>query len=266
MKELDYVKIYRANILNCTLEELIDFSDEAILQRVLVKGTGVNLNQLYLVKKNEEFARAIENCKVLVPDGTPIMWIAKWMNKPLKQKIPGPEYTLELFRLAASKGYKVFILGGKPGSAEQAIKNLVKEVGSFEVAGLYCPPFGFENDTKEVSHIVEMLRQSKADILIMALGAPKQELFVEKYQDDFRIPIVFGSGIAVDYYAGRVKKAPEKINKVGLEWLYRLMQEPRRLFSRYIIHDLPLLLELWFWAHRKHEKNNKGNTKNGVHA
>lgn len=256
MKELRTVRIKGINVLNCSMKELIDYSDEAISTRTFTKGTGINLNQLYLAKNNHEFAKSLHNCKVLVPDGTPIMWVSKWMGKPLKEKIPGPEYTLELFRLAARKGYKVFILGGKPGSAELAVENLKKEVGEFCVAGTYCPPFGFEKDRNETEKIVEVLKESKADILIMALGAPKQENFAEKYQDIFKIPIIFGSGIAVDYYAGRVKKAPMLINKVGMEWLYRLIQEPKRLFSRYVIHDLPLLVDLWIWAHRTSSKSN----------
>lgn len=255
MKQLDYVQILQVRVLNCTMEELMEFTNEGIVNRQLLRGTGINLNQLYLLKHNPEFTEAVVNSCLLVPDGTPVMWIAKWLGTPLRAKIPGPEYTLELFRLAAEKGYRVFILGGKPGSAELAIENIRLKYENLKIAGYYCPPFGFEKDEGETNKIVDMLKNSEADILIMALGAPKQEIFAERYYQEINIPIIFGSGIAIDYFAGRVKKAPGPINKLGLEWLYRLFQEPKRLFERYIVHDLPLLLELRKWAKKEKKRN-----------
>ncbi len=251
------VKILNANVLDSNLEEMIAIAEDSITRRYQRFGTGINLNQLYLLRNNKEFAQAIDHAVLLPPDGTPLMWISKWMGEPIKEKVVGPDYSEALCKLAAQKHYKVFILGGKEGSAEIAIANLRKKYGYFD-ADYYCPPFGFEKDEAETRKIVSLLKNSNADILLMALSAPKQEIFVEKYRREFGIPVIFGAGIAVDYFAGRIKQAPGWVNAGGMEWLYRMVQEPKRLFERYIIHDLPVLIHMHRWA-RQYKKNRKRN-------
>ncbi len=253
--QLKTVKVLSANVLDSTLEEMVMIADDSITHHYQRFGTGINLNQLYLMRTNKEFADAISQAVLLPPDGTPLMWISRWMGEPLKGKVVGPDYSEALCELAAKKNYKVFILGGKVGSAQIAIDNLRKKYGFFE-ADYYCPPFGFEKDPAEVRKIVSLLKNSKADILLMALSAPKQEIFVEKYRREFGIPVIFGAGIAVDYFAGRIKQAPIWVNSSGMEWLYRMVQEPKRLFKRYIIHDLPVLFHMYFWA-KDYKKNRK---------
>lgn len=247
---MNSVRILNARVLNGTMGEMIDMADEAIKTRKQIFGTGINLNQLYLMRKNPEFAYAIDRAVLCPPDGTPVMWIAEWMGRPLKQKVVGPDVTLALCELAAKNHYKVFILGGKIGSAEKALENIRERYGYFE-AEYYCPPFGFEKDEAEVRKIVKLLADSQSDILLMALSAPKQEIFVEKYRREFSIPVIFGAGIAIDYYAGRIRQAPQWVNRIGMEWLYRLVQEPGRLFERYIVHDIPTLLFMIGWARRR---------------
>ena len=244
---MESVKILNANILSGSLEEIIEISDEAIQSRDQIFGTGINLNQLYLMQHNKDFANAIDHAVLCPPDGTPIIWISNWMGTPLKQKVVGPDVTLALCELAANKHYKVFVLGGKEGSAEKALENIKNRYGDFETE-CYCPPFGFEKDEFETERIVKLLKDSNSDILLMALSAPKQEIFVEKYRRDFAIPVIFGAGIAIDYFAGRIKQAPNWINRIGMEWAYRMLQEPKRLFERYIIHDLPTLVSMRKWA------------------
>lgn len=244
---MDSIKILNVRVLNGSLEEMMELSDEAIRNRKQIFGTGINLNQLYLIQNNPDFAHAIDNAVLCPPDGTPVMWISNWMGKPLKQKVVGPSITLALCELAAKKQYKVFVLGGKEGSAEKALEKVKKMYGNFK-SEYYCPPFGFERDKSETAKIVKMLADSKADILLMALSAPKQEIFVERYRREFDIPVIFGAGIAIDYFAGRIKQAPEWVNKTGMEWCFRMVQEPKRLFERYIIHDLPTLIFMRKWA------------------
>ena len=259
---MDSIKILNANVLNGSLEEIIRMSDAAIQSGNQIFGTGINLNQLYLMQHNADFANAIDHAVLCPPDGTSIMWIAGWMGTPLKQKVVGPSVTLALCELAAQKHYKVFILGGKEGSAEKALENIRKKYGEFEAA-YYCPPFGFEKDEAETSKIVRLLTESHSDILLMALSAPKQEIFVEKYRGEFGIPVTFGAGIAIDYFAGRIKQAPKWINKIGMEWLYRMFQEPKRLFERYIVHDMPTLISMRKWA-KQYRKTAAANSKTGA--
>lgn len=111
----------------------------------------------------------------------------------------------------------------------------------------YCPLFDLEKDDMETAEIVKLLKESRSDLLLMNLSAPKQKIFVEKYRRKFEIPVIFGAGIAIDYFAGRIKLALIWINNIGMKWLYRMIQEPKRLFKRYITHDLPILISMLKW-------------------
>ncbi|MDU0403270.1 N-acetylglucosaminyldiphosphoundecaprenol N-acetyl-beta-D-mannosaminyltransferase [Lactococcus lactis] len=140
--------------------------------------------------------------------------------------------------MAGKKGYKMFFLGAAEGVAARAATNLKKRYSNLEVAGVYSPPFGFEENEEEVEKILQMIIKSNVDILIVGLGAPKQEKFIFKYHDRLNVPISLGLGASLDFEAGNIKRAPKWMQKSGLEWLFRITQDPRRMFKRYIIDDI----------------------------
>lgn len=195
----------------------------------------INMNQLVLYHENETFRRITDSAGLLTVDGQPIMWIAKLLGTPIKQKLTGPYFMQEVCRMAGERGYKVFLLGGAPGSGEAAARKLKTMSPQLQVCGIYSPPFGFEKDEAELAKINDMLKSSGADLLFVGLGSPKQDIFIGENKDIYQIPLSFSIGIAIDYFAGRVKKAPDWMNRIGLEWFYRFCQEPKRLFKRYFI-------------------------------
>ena len=173
------------------------------------------------------------------------MWISRWYGRPIKEKICGSDLVPDLCKVAAKKGYSVFLLGAADGVAAKAAENLKRKYPGLKVVGTYSPPFGFEKDKTEVEHINKMLFDSKADMLFVGMGVPKQDIFIYENMHKYQIPMSFSIGAAIDFEAGVQKRAPKWINKIGMEWLYRLFSNPKRMFKRYIIDDMKIFKLAW---------------------
>lgn len=143
------------------------------------------------------------------------------------------------------KGYSVFLLGAAEGVAVKAAENLKRKYPGLNIAGTYSPPFGFEKDQYEIDKINKILLDSKADLLFVGMGVPKQDIFIYENMYKYQIPMSFSIGATIDFEAGVQKRAPKWINKIGMEWLYRLCSEPKRMFKRYIIDDLQIVRLVW---------------------
>ena len=148
----------------------------------------------------------------------------------------------ELCCIAAQKGYKVFLLGAANGVAARAAENLKRKYPGLKVVGTYSPPYGFEKSQQEIDKINDILLNSRADLLFVGMGVPKQDIFIYENMNKYKIPMSFSIGAAIDFEAGVQKRAPKWINRLGLEWLYRLCSDPKRMFKRYIINDMKFLI------------------------
>jgi len=148
---------------------------------------------------------------------------------------------------AADSDRSVYFLGGNPGSAEAAVEVLLKKFPNLKVAGIACPEFGFENDVQGMMAMRKRLTDSQADIVYIALGVPKQERLIAEMREHGILPKAWwvGIGISFSYVAGQVKRAPKFVRVIGMEWAYRMAQEPSRLVKRYLIHDLPFAARLF---------------------
>jgi N-acetylglucosaminyldiphosphoundecaprenol N-acetyl-beta-D-mannosaminyltransferase len=148
------------------------------------------------------------------------------------------DFVWDVFDLAIEKEYKVFLFGGKEDVLEKATKNIKMKLPELQIADSYSPPFGFENNPKQLAAANERIKNSGANILIVFLGCPRQEMFIYNNKDSYQIPISITMGGCVDFMAGGVKRAPLWMQKTGLEWFFRFLQEPRRMFRRYFIDDM----------------------------
>ncbi|MDO5041779.1 MAG: WecB/TagA/CpsF family glycosyltransferase, partial [Peptoniphilus sp.] len=193
------------------------------------------------IERDTYFKKICDSCELLLVDGHPLLWIAKFYKRPFKQKICGSDLVPVLCELAAQKGYSVFFLGAAEGVAEIAANNMCRQYSGLKVAGTYSPPFGFENDESEIKHIITVLKESNADMLFVGMGVPKQDIFVYENMDKYKIPVSFSIGGTIDFIAGKQKRAPGWIRKIGFEWLYRLVKDPKRMFKRYIIDDIKII-------------------------
>ena len=232
------VNILGINIDNVTIEEAVNKIENFIERKRIAYILTPNVDRLMISYKNQQLKEIYKNANLLIADGMPILWAAKFFKMPLKERVTGADLFPKLCEHSANKGYKLFLLGGQPGVVEKATKNLILNYPEIQIVGNYSPPFGFEKDEVEKSKIIETIKKAKPDILLIGLGAPKEESFICKYRKELKIPVTIGVGISFDYIAGTKKRAPKLMQRAGLEWLWRLIHEPRRLWKRYLIRDM----------------------------
>ena len=230
---------------NVTEEEAIRHIEECIKDRKIGFVVTPNVDQIVMMEKNLYFREICDNAELSVVDGHPLLWIAKWYKRPIKEKICGSDLMPHLCRIAAEKGYKIFLLGAAEGIAAKAADILKEQNPGLIIAGTYSPPFGFEKDQAELDKINRILKESEADMLFVGMGAPKQSVFIYENMDIYQIPMSFCVGATIDFIAGEQTRAPRWMTDHGLEWLYRLFKEPKRMFKRYIVNDTKIIGLAW---------------------
>lgn len=204
-----------------------------------------NVQHVCLCHRNDAFRDTYRAARLALPDGVPIMWAARLFGHPLPQKLSGSDMVPRISAYAAERGHSVYFLGGAPGSAERTAEILCARHPALRVAGIDCPDFGFELHRESNRAVIERVRAAAPDICFIALGSPKQELWMHKHFEELGVPVCFGVGAAFDMMSGRIRRAPHWVQNVGLEWLWRLVQEPRRLWRRYLVEDLVFFKLLW---------------------
>jgi N-acetylglucosaminyldiphosphoundecaprenol N-acetyl-beta-D-mannosaminyltransferase len=242
---LNRVPFMNTYIDNITLDEAIERIEICIKERHIGQIITPNVDQIVRLEWDEYFCKICKNSELLLVDGHPLIWIAKLYGQPFKEKICGSDLVPKLCELAVLKGYSIFLLGAAPGVAKKAAENLRMKWENLKIAGTYSPPIGFETDSAELSKMNEMLRNSNADMLFVGMGVPKQDIFIFENMNKYQIPMSFSIGGTIDFLAGFQKRAPVWMNKLGFEWLYRFLCNPKRMFKRYFINDLKIIKMFW---------------------
>ena len=232
------IKFMNTEIDNLTMDEALMKIDRLILESKNAYVVTPNVDHIVQLERGGELCEVYKNADLILADGKPLIWISKWYGTPIKEKISGSDLFPLLCQLAAQKGYKMFFLGAAEGIAAKAAQNLMSKYDGLSVVGTYSPPFGFENDEDELFKIEKMIKNAKPHILIVGLGCPKQELFILHNKDRLGVPISLGLGASLDFEAGNIKRAPKWMSNHGLEWLFRITQDPKRLVKRYLVDDL----------------------------
>ncbi|MGV9025961.1 WecB/TagA/CpsF family glycosyltransferase [Lactococcus lactis] len=235
------MKFMNTEVDSLNMPEVLDRIDKLIQIKKNSYVVTPNVDHIVQLEKDSELQKVYKNADLILADGKPLIWISNYYKTPIKEKVSGSDLFPLLCEMAGKKGYKMFFLGAAEGVAARAATNLKKRYSNLEVAGVYSPPFGFEENEEEVEKILQMIIKSNVDILIVGLGAPKQEKFIFKYHDRLKVPISLGLGASLDFEAGNIKRAPKWMQKSGLEWLFRITQDPRRMFKRYIIDDIKII-------------------------
>ncbi len=171
---------------------------------------------------------------LVVPDGMPLVWLGRMRGHALRRRVYGPELMLTFCEHSARRGYRHFFYGGAPGVAEQLAENLARRFPGLQVAGAYCPPFRALT-AEEEAEVLGRIHAAAPDVLWVGLSTPKQEQWMHAFCSRLRVPVLVGVGAAFDVNSGRHRQAPRWMQEHGLEWLFRLLQEPRRLWRRYLL-------------------------------
>jgi N-acetylglucosaminyldiphosphoundecaprenol N-acetyl-beta-D-mannosaminyltransferase len=203
-----------------------------------------NLDHLHRCVHDLNFAALVSEAEVVVADGMPLVWATRLLGTPVPERVAGSNLITSLSRAAAERGRKVFLLGGAPGTAAGAAEVLCRQFPSLKIVGTLCPPFGFENDPTMMADLIQAVSSAKPDIIYVALGSPKQERLILRLRPILPHAWWLGVGISFSFLCGEVRRAPRWVQKIGFEWLHRLVQEPRRLFRRYVIVGIPFALRL----------------------
>lgn len=239
------IKFMNTEIDNLTIDEALKRIDELILENKNAYVVTPNVDHIVRLERDGELKEVYRHADLILTDGKPLVWISKLYGKPIKEKISGSDLFPRLCALAAKKGYKMFFLGAAEGVAAKAAENLTKRFEGLQVVGTYSPPFAFEKDKAERAKIVKMIKDVSPHILIVGLGCPKQELFILHNKDVLGVPLSLGLGASLDFEAGKIKRAPAWMSEHGLEWFYRFLKEPKRMFKRYFIDDVKILGLVW---------------------
>jgi N-acetylglucosaminyldiphosphoundecaprenol N-acetyl-beta-D-mannosaminyltransferase len=205
----------------------------------------VNLDFLSIAQRDERFRLTLNAADLAVADGMPLVWASRWRGTPLTERVAGVDLVQESCHLAAVDGRGVFLLGAAPGVAERAATKLQETYPGLRIAGTYSPPMG-PMSRKENARIIRMINAARPAFLFVALGAPRQDLWISENRGQLNVPVCMGVGCVFDVIAGEVVRAPRWMQRVGLEWAYRLGQEPSRLWRRYLLNDSRMLFRLLF--------------------
>jgi len=225
----------RINILNCpidklTMPETLSIIDKSIQDKVALHHVVVNAAKMVNMQKDKELYDSVVSSDIINPDGQAVVWASKILNQPLPQRVSGIDLMQNLVQLAYEKKYKVFFFGAKEEIVKSVVDRYISMYSSNIIAGYRN---GYFSKDDEVD-IAQQIAQSGADILFVAISSPTKEVFLNKYKDIINIPFVMGVGGSFDVVAGKVSRAPLWMQKYGLEWFYRFLQEPRRMWKRYL--------------------------------
>ncbi|BBD58439.1 glycosyl transferase, WecB/TagA/CpsF family protein [Nostoc sp. HK-01] len=238
------VNITGVQIDKYSFEEVVDI----IVDYVLSDGSPryvvtPNAQHVLTLQKDVHFQNIYSNAFLVVPDGVPLLWAARFLQKPLKGRVNGTDLFEKLCEVSASKGLRLFLLGGRPEAAKKVAEILQARHPDLKIVGTHCPPYGFESNAAELALINCKIKEAAPHILFVGLGAPKQEKWIYSNYQQLNVPISIGIGVSFELVAGMVQRAPVWMQKSGLEWLFRLMVEPKRLWQRYIVGN-PLFIWL----------------------
>ncbi|HPE55411.1 MAG TPA: WecB/TagA/CpsF family glycosyltransferase [Bacteroidales bacterium] len=232
--EKERLNILNIQVDNITKRELLENFTEGVL-------ITPNVDHLMKLQHDREFYEIYNKADYVTVDSQIVKKAMQFLGSPVKEVITGSGFLPSFYMYHKNNPeVKIYLFGAAPGIADIAMQKINEKVGREIVVGAYSPSFGFEKNEDECERIVDMLNKSDANVLVVGVGAPKQEKWIYKYKDKLKnIKIYLAIGATIDFEAEKVKRAPVIMQKLAIEWLYRLVKEPKRLWRRYIIEDMP---------------------------
>jgi N-acetylglucosaminyldiphosphoundecaprenol N-acetyl-beta-D-mannosaminyltransferase len=201
-----------------------------------------NVDHVVLAHENARLRDAYARASLSLADGMPLLWTARLLGTPLPEKISGSDFVVPLLERAAQRSWGVYFLGGAPGVAAKARDAIVAQLPGLRIVGVDAPRIDVDEPPAERQPVIDRIRATGADVVLVALGAPKQEIWIDQVRSALAPAVLLGVGASLDFIAGTVPRAPRWMSRSGLEWLYRLGREPGRMWKRYLVRDPKFLL------------------------
>ncbi len=237
------VTIWGLPLARVTFQQTVAMVDQLIERHRPGFFITANLHYAMLANRDPRLRAANGQAAFIVADGMPLVSYSRLKRQPLPERVAGADLIYGLCERAAQRGHRVFLLGGAPGVAEQAAGKLCRRYPGLQIVGVEVPPFR-ELTSQEHSQLIGRIRAARPDLLLVALGQPKGEIWLAENFRALGVPVCVQVGATFDFVAGRVRRAPKWMQKIGLEWFHRILSEPRRLLPRYVHNALFLLQAL----------------------
>lgn len=231
------VKILNIDIQNITSSELLEQLHEGVL-------ITPNVDQMVKLQKDREFYEIVKKAEWVVCDSKILYLLSNLLKSPLKEAIPGSGFFPQFYMYHKDDARcKIFLLGAMDGVAQKAMENINRKVGREIVVGAYSPSYGFEKKPDENERIYQMINESNANVVLVGVGCPKQEKWIFTHKENMpKVDIWMALGATIDFEAGNVRRAPIIFQKLAMEWFYRFLMEPKRMFRRYFVDDVKFFL------------------------
>lgn len=201
-----------------------------------------NVDHVMIAHEDERMREAYARVNLSVPDGMPLVWASRLLRNPLPERVAGSDLVPALLERAAGRGWGVYFLGGAPGAAAEAAEAVLKQLPALRIVGIDAPRFDPRAPREEQAEVVAKVRAANPQLVFVAFGAPKQEIWIDRWRDELRPAVMLGVGASLDFLAGKVPRAPSWMARSGLEWAFRLSREPKRLWHRYLVRDPKFLM------------------------
>ncbi|MBW4624042.1 MAG: WecB/TagA/CpsF family glycosyltransferase [Brasilonema octagenarum HA4186-MV1] len=253
---MNKVKILNLEIDNLSKVELLDKLRSGVVFTP-------NVDHLMKLQEDPEFLQAYSISDYKICDSQILLYASKFLGTPIQEKISGSDLFPAFYNYHKNnQNIKIFLLGAGIGVASKAQNEINRKTGRNIIVASYSPPFGFEKDEEECQNIINMINSSGATVLVIGVGAPKQEKWIYKYKSMLpHIKIFMALGATIDFEAGKLKRSPKWMSEVGFEWLFRILCDPKRLWKRYLVDDIPFFIlilkqKFKFSITKEHKKKN----------
>ena len=237
------VNILGTQVSSITTSDLLADFKVAIQNKKLIQVAITPVNSILAAHKNPQVQSAYNTAHYVLCDGMPVKWASTFLNTPIKERITGLDLLPNLVELCSKNDFSIFLLGASPGVGDKLKDIILNQYPQAKIVGVYVPPFMTTFKADENNNMISAVNAASPDVLLVSLTAPKQDIWIANNKDALNATLLVGIGGAFEVMAGLAKRAPKWVQKAGLEWLYRFIQEPKRLFRRYFI-EAPLFIPL----------------------
>lgn len=231
------VRLFGCEIDNVSVPEAVSRVESFIMRGGTHCYFAVNVHKIVAFRKYPELRQIANRSDLVTADGQPVVWVSKWMGKPIKERLTGADLMGHLIRMASAKHYRVYLLGGKPEILRRAAESYRLQFPRLQIAG-YRHGYWTEEEEGEV---VAGIRNARPDMLFLGMSSPRKELFMDRRLHELQVPFIMGVGGTFDIIAGVTRRAPMWMQRIGLEWFWRVLQEPGRMWKRYLFDGMRFL-------------------------